>query len=80
MKRFFTEHPHTVNETYWQHMRVAMSFAAGAFITSLGVFIHALLPFCFKATATNFVVKWAAISSRRRPEQFKKRLNTMERH
>ncbi|MCF6776616.1 DUF6356 family protein [Thiotrichales bacterium 19X7-9] len=53
MKNPFTEHPHSIGESYFKHMQNALSFGFCLFCASLACFIHALLPFLFKDTATN---------------------------
>jgi len=54
-KLSFTEHPHSVGETYWQHMGMALSFAGPLFLASLACLVHALLPFAFERTGSNAV-------------------------
>lgn len=46
----FTEHPATVGETYWQHLRSAMSFAWAFATTAVAVAVHALVPCLFVRT------------------------------
>jgi len=41
MKKFFTAHPQTVGETYWQHMAVALSFAGALFGAAVAALVHA---------------------------------------
>ena len=50
--RFFTEHPTSVGETYFEHFLVAISFSFKLLITALAAFIHAFLPFFFKKFAS----------------------------
>ena len=51
----FTDHPHAVGETYKQHFGVAMSYALRLFAAGAAAFVHALLPFLFKSTASGMV-------------------------
>ena len=44
MIRRFTEHPASVNETYFQHMGMAFGFGAKMLVGSLGCFMHGLFP------------------------------------
>jgi Family of unknown function (DUF6356) len=44
LKRLFTEHPATVDETYGEHFLVASGFAWQLFAASLACFLHAFLP------------------------------------
>ena len=50
--KFFTEHPASVNETYWQHFGVAFSFALALFGAAFAALVHAFLPACFEKTAS----------------------------
>ena len=50
--KFFTEHPASVNETYWQHFGVAFSFALALFGAAFAALVHAFLPSCFEKTAS----------------------------
>ncbi|MCA3000490.1 MAG: DUF6356 family protein [Burkholderiales bacterium] len=52
MKKFFTAHPQTVGETYWQHMAVALSFAAALFGAAFAALVHAFFPAWFEKTAS----------------------------
>ena len=44
MIRRFTEHPASVNETYFQHMGMAFGFGAKMLVGSLACFMHGLFP------------------------------------
>lgn len=47
LKRCFTEHPASVDETYGEHFRVAMHFSGQLAKASLACALHALVPsFC----------------------------------
>ena len=52
--KLFTEHPATVNETYFQHFASSASFGLRMIGGGLVCFVHALLPgvFCTKASST----------------------------
>jgi hypothetical protein len=52
MKKFFTEHPESVGETYWQHLWTATTFGARLMGAGIACFIHALFPFLFKSHAS----------------------------
>jgi hypothetical protein len=52
MKNFFTAHPETVGETYWQHMAVALSFAGALFGAAFAALVHAFFPAWFEKTAS----------------------------
>lgn len=48
MKRF-TEHPESVGETYFEHMRTSFGFGAKMLVSGMGCFLHGIFPFlCVK--------------------------------
>ena len=55
IQNLFTEHPKSVGETYWQHLRSAASFAGLMLYGSMVCMIHALLPFVFTRTGSDCV-------------------------
>jgi len=44
MFRRFTDHPASVNETYFQHMRQAFGFGRHMLVAALACFVHGLFP------------------------------------
>src|ERR1700761_852856 len=44
MLRRFTDHPATVDETYFEHMGMAFGFGGRMLLGSLGCFVHGLFP------------------------------------
>ncbi len=44
MFRRFTDHPASVNETYFQHMGMAFGFGGRMLVGALACFVHALFP------------------------------------
>jgi len=50
IKRLFTEHPASVDETYVEHLGTALSFAAAMLAAGLACLVHAVLPFAFTKT------------------------------
>lgn len=50
-------HLDDVNETYWEHMKCAMSFARTFFLLGAICAIHAIVPEAFKTTASQRVEK-----------------------
>lgn len=52
---FFTAHPASVNETYFQHMRFALSFAGLLFLAGMAALVHAILPALFENTASRII-------------------------
>ncbi|MFC4624795.1 DUF6356 family protein [Daeguia caeni] len=53
--RLFTEHPASVNETYFQHMAFAGWFSLKLFSAAFAALVHAFLPFLFEKTASTIV-------------------------
>lgn len=51
----FTAHPASVNETYFEHMGVALSFSAKLLFAGSVCLVHALLPFLFEKTGSRQV-------------------------
>lgn len=55
MARLFTEHPASVDETYGEHMVMALSFAWPLFKAAAAALIHAFLPFLFVTTGSETI-------------------------
>ena len=53
MKNPFTEHPHSVGETYFEHMCCALKFHFKLLMLSYAALIHAVYPFLFEKTASD---------------------------
>jgi hypothetical protein len=53
--RLFLDHPGSVNETYFQHMRFALRFSGLLFCAAGAALVHAVLPCCFERTAGRLV-------------------------
>ena len=49
----FTEHPNSIDETYFEHMKNALRFVVVLKCLALAGFIHSIFPFWFKKTITN---------------------------
>jgi Family of unknown function (DUF6356) len=52
LQGLFTDHPRSVGESYLEHMRVALSFAAPLATAAAAALVHAFLPFLFVRTAS----------------------------
>ena len=50
MNNPFTKHPHSVGETYLEHMRIAFNTAIKIQLVVLIILIHAIFPFLFEQT------------------------------
>jgi hypothetical protein len=55
VKRYFTEHPASVGETYGEHFRVASHFAKELVTAAMAAACHAILPSLFPSTASSKV-------------------------
>ncbi len=61
----FLDHPATVNETYFQHMRFAFSFAFWLGAAALAALVHAVIPALCETTASRILKRLhARIESR----------------
>lgn len=59
MKNWFTEHPHSVNETYWRHLWFSLRSAGCLLFASVAAVAHAICPFLCMFTASKIVAKMA---------------------
>lgn len=55
MIKQFTSHPESVNETYFQHMRTALSFCGRFCIGALAALVHAFFPFLCEKTGSKLI-------------------------
>ena len=70
LRRLFTAHPDAVGESYVEHMRVALSFAAPLAVAAGAALVHAFLPFLCETTASRTVkALYARITTRRPPRR-----------
>ena len=53
----FTKHPHSVGETYLEHMKIALSTAIKIQLVVLIITIHAIFPFLFEKTGGDEIEK-----------------------
>lgn len=51
----FTEHPASVGENYFEHLRHASGFAGSMLKGGLACLVHAVLPFLFTKTGSGVV-------------------------
>ena len=58
--RAFTDHPASVGESYFEHMRFAARFAARLFAAAGAASVHAVLPFMFEKTASRLICQMHA--------------------
>lgn len=73
LRRLFSEHPASVNETYFQHFANAMGFGLRMIWGGLVCIVHALLPGLFCKTASGMIGELhdQMVVSRRRLSQKK---------
>jgi len=75
MLKLFTSHPHSVGETYWQHMKFAMICGFRLLRSGLLCMTHAIFPFIFKTKAADAIAHLAAkFLTGDRDEYFQKKL------
>ncbi|MBV6632728.1 MAG: hypothetical protein KI792_06815 [Alphaproteobacteria bacterium] len=55
LHRIFFEHPGSVDETYFEHMRFAGWFASRLFLAGGAALIHAIIPCLFEKTASQLI-------------------------
>ncbi len=53
--KFFTEHPQSVGETYFEHFTVATSFGVPMILAGFACLLHGIFPFLFEKTGSNIV-------------------------
>lgn len=68
MNNIFTKHPHSVGETYLEHMLFALKFGFGLLWGGVACIIHSVFTFWFQKTGST-----AALDS---VEMFLKRMKT----
>jgi hypothetical protein len=49
----FTEHPHSLGETYFAHFKNALTYGVLMILTGIAVLIHAVFPFVFVNTGSD---------------------------
>ena len=57
IKALFLEHPDSVDETYLEHFRFALTFAGWLALAAGAAFVHALVPALFEKTASSIIRK-----------------------
>jgi hypothetical protein len=55
LERLFSEHPHSVGETYWEHMASAFSFGSRMLVAGFACLMHGLMPFLFVRTGSTTI-------------------------
>lgn len=57
LSTLFTEHPASVNETYFEHMEMSASFSFWLLIAGFCALVHAVFPFLFVKTGSNIIAR-----------------------
>ena len=57
MTNIFNKHPNEVGETYFEHLVEAWRYSLSLFRLFLIAFIHGILPFIFKKTVSEKIIK-----------------------
>jgi hypothetical protein len=57
VEKIFTEHPKSVNETYFEHMAQSFTFGAKMIAGGLACFLHGILPCICEKTGSNTIRK-----------------------
>jgi hypothetical protein len=68
LNRLFTDHPASVNETYWQHLGAAAGFGFRMIGGGFACLVHALIPgaFCTKGSDLICELHERMVTNRRR--------------
>lgn len=56
----FLDHPATVDESYFQHMRFALTFAFWLTVAGLAALVHAVVPAACETTASRILRRLVA--------------------
>lgn len=57
MKNIFTSHPHSIGESYFQHLKFASCFGFTMLSGGVACLVHAVLPCFFEKTGSNILLK-----------------------
>jgi len=57
----FTQHPASIGESYFEHLRRALGFRQSMLTGGLACFVHAIFPFLFATTGSGII---AALNDR----------------
>jgi hypothetical protein len=65
---YFTEHPATADETYFQHLVFTLKMGFRFIYAGLAILVHGVLPFTFVRTASNEIIRSYRIMRTRVPK------------
>ena len=57
LKQVFLDHPHSVDESYTEHMAFAGRFSLKLFAAGCAALIHAVIPCLFEKTASRMIAE-----------------------
>ena len=57
LKGSFSDHPASVNETYFEHMGMAFSFGSRMVVAGFACLLHGLFPFIFLRTGSKTIAQ-----------------------
>jgi hypothetical protein len=57
MLNIFTQHPRSIQETYWEHLSFAARCGGLMVMAGLACITHAIFPFVFTTTASTMMYK-----------------------
>ena len=57
LNALFTDHPHSVDESYFEHFGFALWFAGQLGLAAAAALCHAVLPFTCQKTASRIVAR-----------------------
>ena len=60
ISKVFLNHPHSVDETYFEHMAFAGKFSLKLFAAAFCALIHAFIPAAFEKTASRMIAEMYA--------------------
>ena len=53
IKKIFTEHPHSLGESYLEHLICAAGYGSRMIFAGFAAIIHSIFPFLFETTASD---------------------------
>ena len=53
IKKLFTEHPHSLGESYLEHLICAAGYGSRMIFAGFAAIIHSIFPFLFETTASD---------------------------
>ena len=68
IKKLFTDHPHSMDETYFQHLICAASYGLRMIFAGFAAIIHSIFPFLFETTASDLAKEITGDVKSRRDE------------